>query len=212
MSTRLVRIITIKNLTMRNGSSSEGGAIRVAGNRADNLAGLYLIDCDIISSSSSGHGGGIHARNALVEAKSTTLITGNSAGSSGGGIWADASTVNVIGGSTLTYNTASLHGGSIHAIDSALKLENAAVTHSTATQDGGGIAYFYGNGRTVTLSFVVANDNRTSRNGGALYANLNNATVNISVTTFYNNTSQSGSNDWYFEGNGSALIDGTTVF
>ena len=122
------RVITINNLTMRNGSSSEGGAIRVNGARADNLASLTLSNCNVYNSSSSAHAGGIFARNALLNVQSTTLMSGNSAAHSGGAIWADTSTVNIIGSSTLTYNTAGIYGGSIHAIDTTLTINQAAIT------------------------------------------------------------------------------------
>ena len=205
------RVFTINNLTMRNGNSSEGGAIRVNGARADNLASLTLSNCNVHSSRSSAHAGGIFARNALLNVGTTTLMSGNSATHSGGAIWADTSTVNVIGGSTLTNNTAGLYGGSLHAIDTTLTLQNAAITHSTSTHEGGGIAYFYGNGRAVTISLVVINDNRSGRNGGGLYADLLGTTVTVSRSTFFSNTGQSGSDDWHFAGYGTVTLDGENL-
>ena len=206
------RIFTINNLTLRNGSSSEGGAIKIAGARSDNLASLTLSNCNIYSSSSSGHGGAIHARNALLNVGPSTLLSGNSATHSGGGIWADSSTVNVTGGSTLTYNSAGLHGGSLYAIDSALTLQNVSVTHSSATEDGGGIAYFNGNNRTITIAHTVINDNSTSKTGGGIYANLSgSATLTISYTTMYNNSDQSGGNDYNVTGYGTFTLDGAAA-
>ena len=202
------RIFTINNLTMRNGSSGEGGAIRVVGARADNLASLTLSNCNIYGSRSSSHAGGIFARNALLNVGPTTLLSGNSAAHSGGAIWADSSTVNITGGSTLTNNTAGLQGGSISTMVTTLTLQNAAVTHSSANADGGGIAYLRGSGRAMTLTFVVANDNRSSGDGGAVYANFSTSTANISSSTFFNNTSRVGANDWYFIGGGAVTLDG----
>ena len=202
------RVITINNLTMRNGSSSEGGAIRVNGARADNLASLTLSNCNVYNSSSSAHAGGIFARNALLNVQSTTLMSGNSAAHSGGAIWADTSTVNIIGSSTLTYNTAGIYGGSIHAIDTTLTINQAAITDSTSAEEGGGLAYFYGSGRTVTITLTVISNNTSSKDGGGIYANLTNSTLAISSSTMFGNTDQTGSNDYRVVGSGTFTING----
>ena len=92
-------------------------------------------------------------------------MSGNSAAHSGGAIWADTSTVNIIGSSTLTYNTAGIYGGSVHAIDTTLTINQAAITDSTSAEEGGGLAYFYGSGRTVTITLTVISNNTSSKHG-----------------------------------------------
>ena len=203
------RVFTINNLTLRSGSSVAGGAIRVVGGRADNLASLTLNNCNVYSSSSSGHGGGIYAQNALVVIGPTSLMSGNSATSSGGDIWADDSTVKVIGSSTLTYGTAGAQGGSIYATDSTLTVQNAAITHSTAGSDGGGIAYVGGDQRTVTIANTVISNNSAGQKGGGLYANLHaNATLAINNSTMFSNSATGGGADYRVEGNGTFTING----
>ena len=207
------RIFTINNLTMRNGSSSEGGTIVVEGARADNLASLTLSNCNVYNSRSSANAGGIRASNALLNVGPTTLMSGNSAAHSGGGIWADHSTVNVFGGSTLTYNGSGVYGGSIFAMDTTLKLENAAVTHSTATDQGGGIAFFRGSGRTMTINRAVVNDNTAGMSGGGIYTTMSDATVAINNSTFFNNRGQGqdGADNWDFNGSGTVTVDGENL-
>ena len=207
------RIFAINNLTMRNGFASEGGTIVVEGARADNLASLSLTSCNVYNSRSSGNAGGIHASNTLLNMGANTLMSGNSAAHSGGGIWADHSTVNVIGGSTLTYNASGVYGGSILAMDTTLKLEDAAVTHSTATDQGGGIAFFRGSGRTMTINRTVINDNTAGMSGGGIHATMSDATVAISYSTFFNNQAhgQDGADDWHFTGSGPVTVDGESI-
>ena len=202
------RVFTINNLTMRNGNSSEGGAIRVNGARADNLASLTLSNCNVYSSRSSAHAGGIFARNALLNVGTTTLMSGNSATHSGGAIWADTSTVNITGSSSLINNSAGLDGGSLFVIDSTVTISNAAITDSSATERGGGIAYYYRH--SMAISNTVLSNNSAGIDGGGFYAHILSGNVSLSNSTLYGNTHGTGANAYHSEG-GSVTVDSATT-
>ena len=195
------RIFALNNLTLRGGRSSEGGAIRVHGARADNLASLTLSNSNVYSSSSSANGGGIHAKNAVLNVQSQSLVSGNSATHNGGGIHADHSTVNITGSSSLIGNSAGDYGGSVYAIDTYLTINHAAISDSSAGENGGGIAYFYRH--SITISNAVISGNHADEGGGGIYANITSGTSSLTNSSLFSNTSD--------RGNANCKIDGSSI-
>ena len=192
------RIFAINNLTLRDGYSSEGGAIRVKGARADNLASLTLSNSNVYSSGSSANGGGILAKNAVLNVQSQSLVSGNNAINNGGGIHADHSTVNITGSSSLIGNTAGVTGGSVYAIDTHLTINQASISDSTAAENGGGIAYFYRH--SITISNAVISGNGAGGNGGGIYANITSGTSSLTNSSLFSNTSGLGGDNCRIDG------------
>ncbi len=192
------RIFAINNLTLRNGYSSEGGAIRVHGARADNLASLTLSNTNVYSSRSTANGGGIHAKNAVLNVQSQSLLSGNNSTNNGGGIHADHSTVNITGSSSLIGNSGGVYGGSVYAIDTHLNINHAAISDSTAGENGGGIAYFYRH--SITISNAVISGNGAGNNGGGIYANITSGTSSLTNSSLFSNTSGRGGDNCRIDG------------
>jgi len=112
--------IAMTNCTLRNNTSSLGGAI------GSITSGLYIEGCVIVDNSSYGSyssaGGGIsiHASNLVIE---RTLIHGNTTWWHGGWICADFSTVTITG-CTITENDGGTEAGGYYAYDSNSTLLN----------------------------------------------------------------------------------------
>ena len=166
------------------GSSSDGGAIFVAGT-------LNLTDNGSVTmsgNSASFHGGAISGYSSsgtiTIIGNETVTFCENSA-SSGGAIYA-AGTLNLTdnGSVTMSGNSASFHGGAIsgHSSSSAITISgNETVTfcENSAVGDyaGGGAIYAY-TSSTISLSgneTVTFCENSTSKYGGAIYGDTSSA-------------------------------------
>lgn len=147
----IATVATISDMTIRNGSSSAGGAIlnnpstlnfpgtlmlskvTITGNRTSGLGGginnfagnMRLVGVTVSANTAAGDGGGIFNLGPLTLAD--VAIIGNSA-SSGGGLWSgsDARLTNV----TISGNSASFNGGGLHTIG-PMALINVTVSGNT---------------------------------------------------------------------------------
>ena len=122
--------VTLSDMTIQNGSSGLGGAIR-------NQGTLILERVIIAGNSSTGDGGGISSSGTLTVTSAT--FTGNMAAGSGGGVanQGSASLTNV----TLSGNTAGTDGGGFRNSPASLAfLTNTTVTANNAGIVGGGVS------------------------------------------------------------------------
>ncbi|MCP3870586.1 MAG: DUF4347 domain-containing protein, partial [Gammaproteobacteria bacterium] len=122
--------LAISDMGISNGSSNDGGGIRV-----DSGASLTISDVTVIDSEATSNGGGIYNKGTLNILDST--VSGNSVvGGKGGGIY-NAGSLTVIG-STISGNDADKGAGIYHDGD-LLSLTNVTLGDNTATDAGGGI-------------------------------------------------------------------------
>ena len=132
--------ITLENLVIKGGNSTNGGGVKVDGGQVN------IISCDINSNKSILGGGGIHS-----QAVSLTItncnISNNSVAAFGGGISSWGSGTVTINNSKFTGNTAATGGGL--AAMNTITMNNCQVTGNSAKQNGGGIYISSANLTTV---------------------------------------------------------------
>ena len=123
--------VTLRFLTVRNGSSAVGGGIHNGGE-------LTVDHCVIRDNTSTGFGGGIYNEYKASVLHST--IDGNS-GSYGGGIFGSVSSTElVVNSSTISRNSATVgNGGGIYTY-TLLRVTNSTIAENQARQNAGGIS------------------------------------------------------------------------
>ena len=199
--------VTLSNLTIINGNSTNGGAIYNNGiltvtdttflcNQATGYGGaiynhhkLTVTDCTF-TSNNAGNGGAI--LNGGASTVTGCTFTSNIATQNDGGAITTDGTLNLIG-STFTSNIATRHGGAIFNYDT-LNVTSSNFNSNTAADNGGAI---FNQGRsTVTSSNFISNI--AANNGGAIF-NQGTSTVTDSAFT--------GNNALSFDGSGGAIYN-----
>jgi hypothetical protein len=164
-------IITIADLTLTNGHSSDhGGAIENDGNGTVSLNRCMFTSCSV-----PYDGGAIRTTAGTLNINSCTF-SGNHADFDGGGIRIEDGTV-LISKSTFTGNTTGMSGAGIRIIDGAVTIVNTTLSGNAANYNGGGFE-----GLATIINCTITN-NSASNGGGAKPANS--SFVNCIV---YNNT------------------------
>ena len=210
------KTLTLKNLTLENGSGDRGGGIR-----ADSNCTLTMMGCILKGNKVDVFGGGIYARNTAITMKDCEL-TGNEAhepnGTASGGVICAAN-----GNKTVTIENCRFtgnkgdYGGCISTEGSiTLTIKNCTFTgnkgrfggciyaaNSTVTIEGGSI------GGTETGKANNATD--SGGIGGGLYINEN-TTLTLKNCTVTGNTAQEKGGGVYVKGNNAKLImEGSTT-
>ena len=199
--------VTIQNLTIANGTASNGGAI------ANNGTIGSLSGCTFINNTAAYTGGAIYNYENITDVSGCTF-SGNTA-NDGGAIYNDwSSTINSVSGCTFSGNTANDAGAIYNGGYSNVTLSDCTFINNTANGVGGAIYNMkdnFGEGtitnltgctfknNTATNGGAIENDgtitglsycnfinNRASDSGGAIY-NMKTIT-NLSGCTFINNT------------------------
>jgi len=188
--------VTLKNLTLQNGNSDNGGAINNAGT-------LIVSDCTFHHNTAT-NGGTIY--NYRQYGSATMTITNstlyNNTATNGGAIYNYRSS-GTITSSTLYNNTATGNGGAITNYSdgsrtSAMTITRSTIYNNTATGNGGAI-YNEGHGygvaaptATMTITRSTIYNNTATGNGGAITnyrsGDSGSATTTITSSTLYNNT------------------------
>ncbi len=126
--------ITLENLTIIGGSSTNGGGVKLDGGT------VRIISCDIHGNTGLLGGGGIHSQAQTLELTSCD-ISNNTSMVAGGGVSALGGTITMtdcnLTGNEATYS----YGGAIGASRSTITMNNCKITANRAPQsNGGGIA------------------------------------------------------------------------
>ena len=207
--------LTLKNLTLENGSGDRGGGIR-----ADSNCTLTITGCILKGNKVDVFGGGISAGNTAITMKDCTL-TGNVAHepngtASGGVIYADGNKMLTIENCTFTGNKGD-YGGCIRTDGSiTLTIKNCTFTgnegrfggciyaaNSTVRIEGGSI------GGTETGKENKATDGGGS--GGGIYID-NDTTLTLKNCTVTGNTAQAKGGGVYVKGyNAKLLMEGSAI-
>ncbi len=176
--------VTIRNLTITNGNSGEGGGLNV-----------YQSDLTMVNATVKGNradfGGGIYAFESEVDLTGVT-VTRNTASYQGGGINVVGSLLSMTA-STVSLNTSNqlgggYGGGGIRMSDSNVLLTSTKVTSNRSADYGGGIADYgacrIAEGAPPTQQvrcFDVAGVGGGKAGGKAIVVNLGLTLVNSSV-------------------------------
>lgn len=171
--------VNIEQLTFRDGSSENGGVLRVESGTTT------ITDCTFDSNTVPDYGGAIYVDPVATLTISGTIFTDNHSGYAGGAI-NNEGTLNVAD-CTFTGNSAGNFGGAIY------NGGTLTVTDSTFTSNSGPYAGAIRNQEgTVTITDCIFTSNSASQNGGAINSMGSMATVTILGCTFTGNTAQNG--------------------
>jgi CSLREA domain-containing protein len=213
---------TLRRLTLRDGTDSSGGGVRVAtgtlvldrttvaanvasvsggGVEADGLNPILWIDGSTIRNNvaSFSDGGGIDSRGQLVLTAST--VRNNESGGAGGGVRVSGAAL--ISRSTIRDNetTGGLgNGGGISG--NGLSIDRTTVSGNTAQSQGGGV---FGTGTIVNSTL---SGNTTATNGGGASTNGSLTLTNVTVAA---NTATGGGRALHRFGSGSQLLVRNTI-
>ena len=212
--------LSLSQVTVENGSSATGGAVRVeaagsldlrnavlrnnvatgAGGGAISSAGTLTVAAVTFSgNSTAGLGGALHTQGNASATLSDLGFNGNSA-QRGGAIYGDTpgATLTVLN-AAFSGNTASNSGGAIHMEAGTLNLSTSTFTTNRA--DGlGGALYLEAD---ANLSLLVISDGQAS-SGGGIYQHE--GTLNLSATTLSGNRATANGGG-LFVGGGSLVLD-----
>ncbi|MCB9851674.1 MAG: autotransporter-associated beta strand repeat-containing protein [Phycisphaerales bacterium] len=175
--------LTLRELTLRNGASSHGGAVRVTSGT------LTMIDCQVMDSSGHFGGGAILAQNNSDVTLERVIMTNNVTDSGNGGALEMVGGTLAIRDSVFAGNTA--RSGSAVYIDGVNQPLVANSIFSGNYADGNGGAVWNKNG-TITLVNCTLVNNRGLTNGCGLFTTAG-ATSNLINCVVGGNTTDSGS-------------------
>lgn len=230
--------INFKNLTIQNGNSSTGGGgikanyaylnfenVKIANNTAKYGGGLYAEYSEIVLLNS------IIANNEAIESGSggpSVNADGPESLGSGkaGGIGVELSKITITN-STISQNKARLYAGA-GIFSSQLELTFSTISENESTGGYGAIKVDYSDstiddcvienntslglniegGTAIITNTYIAGNSETNTSGGGI--NIADAVVEISDSTIYNNTAESGGGI-FFDGAASANLINVTV-
>lgn len=165
------KTLTLRNVTIRNGRESGGGAIQNDGT-------LLLENVILTGNSTTTRGGAIYNNTGTLTLQSVNLI-GNSTGdvptssANGGAVGSFGGTVTIVG-CQFASNTATGDGGAIDSRSTTLQITNSTFQGNFANV-AGAVRLFNG---TATLTNNTFNGDHANTSGGALASNLCALTIN----------------------------------
>lgn len=195
---------TLQNLTLRNGTNFDGGAIKA------NYADIDIKNCTL-SGNHSNYGGAMYVQYSELNVSDST-ITSNTASEYGGGIDTYKSAVS-INNSTITLNTADGEGGGLDNYTSVMVINNSTISSNSAGNSGGGISNLNESNITVNDSVISSN---TAVKGGGIYASQINggenlASININNSSIHDNNATYGGGVYADDGNITVSITNSSI-
>ena len=162
--------ITLENLTIIGGNSTNGGGVKLDGGT------VKIISCDIHGNTGVFGGGGIHSQAKTLELTSCD-ISNNSSMLAGGGISAISGTITMTS-CNFTGNEAQYsYGGGIGVSGSTVTINNCKITGNSAPQsNGGGIALI--SSASVTATSCDISENTASASADVYFDNTSAYTAN----------------------------------
>ena len=141
--------ITLENLTIKGGNSTNGGGVKLDGGKVN------IISCDIIGNNALLGGGGIHS-----QADTLTLIncniSNNSVSAFGGGMsFLGLGTVTMT--NCIINNNTAAYGGGLAVTGNNITMNNCQVTANEADNSGGGVLLLGNIGLTANSCDISGN-------------------------------------------------------
>ena len=157
--------ITLQNLIITGGSSTNGGGVKVDGGKVN------IISCDIHGNTGLA-GGGIHASQANTLTLTSCDISNNHATMAGGGMTVLGGTITV-NNCSFTSNDAALYGGGLGSAGGNITLNSSKFTKNSS-QNGGGVAIILASKLTARSCDISYNIRTASKDmfGNPTYSNV----------------------------------------
>jgi uncharacterized repeat protein (TIGR01451 family) len=194
--------VTLKGVTIQNGSAPAGGAIRVP-SPSD-----LTLDSDVVqdNTAAGGGGGAVFMLDGDLTLTGTTIRDNKTSGS-GGGVLQSGNGALTINSSLITGNqsqgTAGQGGGVRYDGTGDVKIIASQFTNNTAVGNGGG--FLNTNDAALTISASTFNNNRSNGLGGGLFLATGVAS-SLTNVTISNNVAQGNGGGLYDAGNNGGLI------
>lgn len=201
-------IVEVKNSTVKgNYSNNYGGGVYAYS--LDNNSSI-TIDNTIIEGNIADYGGGVYCYSESNTATTTLndcTIKDNSCNESGGGVYVysyDNTVSLTLNNCTVEENIADSYGGGIYAegTNTEVTLTDGSIISNECDSDGGGV-YLYGGEdgpTTITVNNVLFSGNYADDEGGAIYADGNHLTVELTSSEINNNSTYNYGGALYFYG------------
>jgi len=176
--------VALQNLTVSNGSASEGGGIfsEVSGP-------VTLSNTSILDNEALGNGGGIAAYGASLTITNST-IEGNNAGGRGGGIYAPYTTLVA---STVRGNEAGSSGGGIYGgWYASVNLVDSVLSGNIAGTNGGGVDAGTQYGSATLVNSTVTGNVAAGIGGGLFISGYSNSASLVNSTITGNSAATAG--------------------
>lgn len=194
--------VTISNVTIRNGSAVNAGAVL-------NSGALIITDSVIEGSVATGEttsvGGAIGNSFGLLSLNRVT-VRNNSATLNGGGLYNNSGTVSIVD-STFTGNAAGNDGGGISSFNGSLSFNRGTIANNTSGADGGGLSAE--NARLEVRETTISNNNASLDAGGINL--INNAALTLVGSTVSNNSAGKYGGGARVGGGSSFVIDKSII-
>lgn len=204
--------IALKNMTLRNGSSDEGGAVRIL-----NTTGNITVESCLFSDNTSTSTGTLHLYRATATIRNCDF-TQNKAKFGGGIYLGNEASVEIdsckIINNDLSATNGSMGGGIYMKETKGVVITNSIIRDNKANGQGGGITILNtsaDNDAVSILNTLIASNESTNNAGGGIFINNGtaNSKINVSVinSTVYGNLSKTYGGAVFTQGiaSGSAL-------
>ena len=178
-----------------NTTQGPGGAIRFEG---PGERSMYLGQIEY--NRAGGEGGGVSIEEGQFTVRSVAIQHNEARGLGGGGIASRAAELKVDPKNLIYYNSTAGVGGGVAILNGGkLHINDANISHNTAQQAGGGVAYYAGEGSILIAVNADIDDNEVAGpdgKGGGFYI-LGGNTISISrCTVIGNRAAGSGGGVW----------------
>lgn len=201
-------IVTISNVTLRNGRTTSFGAgirsagtltlrsVTLSGNQSTGNAGgglaneagaLAVFDSTVTGNTASTLGGGIALLGGALQGVNLTISSNTANSDRGGGLWVGSNASATLITSTVNNNNADTNGGGIYN-ENTLTLLGSTVRNNQAGVAGGGVSEFGGgiyNLDTLVLSHSTVRNNLADDSAGI---SNDGGSMTIKFSTINNNT------------------------
>ena len=187
-------IVTIRNMTIRNGNITSSGIGSGGGVSLISGASLSLESVNIINNTSVDGGAGVYVNGSNLNIQNSRITGNNSTsfGAGGGAINFFNGTL-LMTGTNVSGNTASNGGAVAFAFVSLARIENSSITGNTAVRGGG----IYNAASTLRMSNVTVSGNTASELGGGFVNASNNGNVTLRNCTIAGNTATNSGGGFY---------------
>ncbi len=173
-----------------------------------NTTGVITLKDIALTNGKATNGGGIYATGGGSLTLDGVTIA-NCTASDGGGIYATGNGSLTLQNSTISENTATSYSGGIYLTNGSSAIENSTISGNTAGAFGGGI--YLTNGSSAIENSTIYENMATSYGGGIYSRNSSIKIVDSEITKNNSDTSGSSGGGIYAIGNGSLMLQNSTI-